>query len=498
MSKDRLPEVLEKWEAVIGLEIHTELTSLNTKMFCGCPVAFGGEPNTRVCPVCLGLPGALPVPNARAIEATILAGLALECEIGRWSQFHRKNYFYPDMPKDYQISQYDKPFCVGGHVDVEMDGADPVRIGITRIHLEEDTGKMVHVGGTEGRIAGATHSLVDFNRAGTALMELVSEPDIRTPEQARRFASQLRLVFLTLGVSDCNMEEGSMRVDANVSVRPRGQAEFGAKAEVKNMNSFKALHDALSYEIVRQADELEAGGVVAQETRHWDAGKKRTSSLRSKEFAHDYRYFPEPDMVPFTFDDEFIEQLRAALPELPEARRGRYAREYALPSHDASVLAGDLGLGAYFEEAVEAAGGTEMGKAVANWVLGDFSAHINADALLPADSSVTPRKLARLVQLIEDGTLSGKQAKTVFTEMVASGEKPRQIIDRLGMVQVSDSGAIEAVVDRVLLANPNEVEGYRGGKAGLIGFFVGAVMREMGGQANPAVVNEVLKARLGG
>jgi aspartyl-tRNA(Asn)/glutamyl-tRNA(Gln) amidotransferase subunit B len=498
MSKDRLSEVLVKWEAVIGLEIHTELTSLRTKMFCGCPVAFGGEPNTRVCPVCLGLPGALPVPNARAIEATLLAGLALDCEISRRSQFHRKNYFYPDMPKDYQISQYDLPFCVGGHVDVEMDDDHTVRIGITRIHLEEDTGKMVHVGGAGGRIAGASHSLVDFNRAGTGLMELVSEPDIRTPEAARRFAQKLRLVFLTLGVSDCNMEEGSMRVDANVSLRPRGQVEFGAKAEVKNMNSFKALHDALAYEIVRQADELEIGGTIAQETRHWDAGKKRTSSLRSKEFAHDYRYFPEPDMVPFTFDDDYIEELRASLPELPDARRERYEREYALPSQDASVLAGDLDLGAYFEDAVEGAGGPALAKAVANWVLGDFSAHINADSVLPADSSVTSRKLARLVQLVEDGTISGKQAKTVFSEMVSTGEKPKQIIERLGMEQVSDTAAIEAVVDHVLVANPKEVEAYRGGKTGLIGFFVGAVMREMGGQASPAVVNEVLKARLGG
>jgi aspartyl-tRNA(Asn)/glutamyl-tRNA(Gln) amidotransferase subunit B len=498
MSKDRLSEVLVKWEAVIGLEIHTELTSLRTKMFCGCPVAFGGEPNTRVCPVCLGLPGALPVPNARAIEATLLAGLALDCEISRRSQFHRKNYFYPDMPKDYQISQYDLPFCVGGHVDVEMDDDHTVRIGITRIHLEEDTGKMVHVGGAGGRIAGASHSLVDFNRAGTGLMELVSEPDIRTPEAARRFAQKLRLVFLNLGVSDCNMEEGSMRVDANVSLRPRGQVEFGAKAEVKNMNSFKALHDALAYEIVRQADELEIGGTIAQETRHWDAGKKRTSSLRSKEFAHDYRYFPEPDMVPFTFDDDYIEELRASLPELPDARRERYEREFALPGQDASVLAGDLDLGAYFEDAVEGAGGPALAKAVANWVLGDFSAHINADSVLPADSSVTSRKLARLVQLVEDGTISGKQAKTVFSEMVSTGEKPKQIIERLGMEQVSDTAAIEAVVDHVLVANPKEVEAYRGGKTGLIGFFVGAVMREMGGQASPAVVNEVLKARLGG
>jgi len=527
VSKDRLPDVLKDWEAVIGLEIHTELTSLNTKMFCGCPVAFGGEPNTRVCPVCLGLPGALPVPNGAAIESTILAGLALECDISRRSQFHRKNYFYPDMPKDYQISQYDLPFCVGGHLDVEVDGpgaaqrsdactlspdgapgcrgeaaeadgAYVARIGITRIHLEEDTGKMIHVGGSEGRIAGATHSLVDFNRAGTGLMELVSEPDIRTPEEARRFAQKLRLIFLTLGVSDCNMEEGSMRVDANVSLRPRGQAEFGAKAEVKNMNSFKALHDALAYEIVRQADELEAGGTIAQETRHWDAGKKRTSSLRSKEYAHDYRYFPEPDMVPFTFDDEFIEVLRAALPELPDARKERFVSEYGLPRRDAAILAGDLELGAYFEEAVEAAGGPARAKSVANWVLGELSAHLNSDGVLPADSEVTPRKLARLVELVEDGTISGKQAKTVFAEMVSTGEKPRQIIERLGMEQVSDSAAIESVVDAVLTANPDEVAGYRGGKTGLMGFFVGQVMREMRGQANPAVVNEVLRAKLGG
>jgi aspartyl-tRNA(Asn)/glutamyl-tRNA(Gln) amidotransferase subunit B len=512
MPKDRLPEVLQDWEAVIGLEIHTELTSLNTKMFCGCPVAFGGEPNTRVCPICLGMPGSLPVPNERAVESAVLAGLALECEISRWSQFHRKNYFYPDMPKDYQISQYDRPFCVGGYLDVEVDGdgaaqrndverdadgAYTVRIGITRIHLEEDTGKMIHVGGTEGRIAGATHSLVDFNRAGTGLMELVSEPEIRTPEEARRFATKLRLIFVSLGISDCNMEEGSMRVDANVSLRPRGQVEFGAKAEVKNMNSFKALHDALAYEIVRQADELDAGGTIAQETRHWDAGKKRTSSLRSKEFAHDYRYFPEPDMVPFTFDDAYIARVRERLPELPDARRERYIRDFGLPAHDAAVLAGDLDLGTYFEAAAEAAG-PGLSRAIANWVLGDFSAHMNADGLLPIDSSVGPNKLARLAQLVDGGTISGKQAKTVFAEMVATGEKPKQIIERLGMQQVSDTGAIEAIVDRVLAANPKEVEGYRGGKLGLMGFFVGAVMREMGGQGNPAVVNEVLKAKLGG
>jgi aspartyl-tRNA(Asn)/glutamyl-tRNA(Gln) amidotransferase subunit B len=303
MAKDRLAEVLEKWEAVIGLEIHTELTTLNTKMFCGCPVDFGGEPNTRTCPVCLGLPGALPVPSQKAVEATVLAGLATGCEIAHWSQFHRKQYFYPDMPKDYQISQYDLPFCSAGHVNVEVEGAlaaeridlasapanitpaedgsgYSARIGITRIHLEEDTGKMVHVGGSEGRIAGATKSLVDFNRAGTPLIELVSEPDIRTPEEARRFAQKLRLIWLSLGISDCSMEEGSMRVDANVSVRPRGQVELGTKAELKNMNSFKALHDGLVVEIIRQVELIESGGTVVQESRHYDVAARRTSSLR--------------------------------------------------------------------------------------------------------------------------------------------------------------------------------------------------------------------------
>jgi aspartyl-tRNA(Asn)/glutamyl-tRNA(Gln) amidotransferase subunit B len=524
MSKDRLAGVLERWEAVIGLEIHTELTSLATKMFCGCPVAFGGEPNTRVCPICLGMPGSLPVPNERAIEATVLAGLALECGISPFAQFHRKNYFYPDMPKNYQISQYDVPFCIGGHLDVEVDGpgasqrtdaAVPgaagvvsppaggapdytVRVGVTRIHLEEDTGKMVHVGGSEGRIAGATHSLVDFNRAGTGLMELVTEPDLRTPEEARRFASKLRLVFLTLGISDCSMEEGSMRVDANVSVRHRGDTALGVKTEVKNMNSFKALHDALAHEIVRQAEALEAGERIVQETRHWDAGAKRTSSLRSKEEAHDYRYFPEPDMVPFIFDEAYIARVREMLPELPDARRVRYERDYGLPRHDAVVLSSDLDLAGYYEEAVESTGGTALAKAIANWVLGDFSAHLNADGLGVRDSDVTPRKLARLVALIEDRTISGKQAKTVFAEMVSTGEKPKQIIARLGIENVSDASAIQAVVERVLAENAKEVEAYRSGKSGLLGFFVGAVMRETGGQANPAVVNEVLRSRLDG
>ncbi len=514
-TTDRLTEVLDRWEAVIGLEIHTELTTLNTKMFCGCPVAFGGDPNTRVCPVCLGLPGALPVPNEAAIEATVLAGLALECDISRGSQFHRKNYFYPDMPKDYQISQYDLPFCLEGHVDVEIEGdgakqrryrqgvlvdsdaaSYTTRIGITRIHLEEDTGKMVHVGGSEGRLAGATHSLVDFNRAGTPLIELVTEPDIRTPEEARRFAQKLRLIWLSLGISDCNMEEGSLRVDANVSVRPRGTTEFGTKAEVKNMNSFKALHDALAYEIVRQAEALEQGGHVVQETRHWDVGAKRTSALRSKEEAHDYRYFPEPDMVPFEFSDEFVDCIKSRLPELPDAKRARFIADYGLPVHDATVLAGDLDLSDLFQAEVAVAG-AERAKAISNVLLNDLSAYLNANNLTLAETRVGPGMIAELVELVEGGAISSKQAKEVFAEMIETGDAPGAIVELRGMKQVSDTAAIEAVVARVMEANPAEVEAYRGGKAGLIGFFVGQVMREMGGQANPKVVNELLREKLG-
>ncbi len=519
MAKDRLLEVLERYEAVIGLEIHTEITAANTKMFCGCPVAFGGEPNTRVCPVCLGMPGALPVPNEKAIEWTVLAGLATECDIALWSQFHRKQYFYPDMPKDYQISQYDLPFCSGGEVEIEVDGDgvgqrldldEPllpphalrdgdgyrVRIGITRIHLEEDTGKMVHVGGAEGRIAGATHSLVDFNRAGTPLMELVTEPDLRTPEEARRFAQKLRSIWLALGVSDCNMEEGSMRVDANVSVRRRGETALGVKSEIKNMNSFKALHDALVYEIVRQAETIDEGGTIVQETRHWDAGARLTTSLRSKEEAHDYRYFPEPDMVPFSFDPEWIDSLASRIPELPDARRDRYIAGFGIPKRDALALAAESALGEYFEVAVAEAGPARA-RQVANWMLGDLAAYLNADGIDIGSSRIAPVMLGALVALVDEGTISGKQGKEVFAAMIETGDSPAVIVEARGMRQVSDAGAIESAVLKVIEANPDEAESYRGGKTQLIGWFVGQVMREMRGQGNPAVVNEVLRRLLG-
>lgn len=521
MAKDRLLDVLSRYEAVIGLEIHTEVTATDTKMFCGCPVAFGGEPNTRVCPVCLGLPGALPVPNGAAIEWTLLAGLATDCDIALWSQFHRKQYFYPDMPKDYQISQYDLPFCSGGTLEVEVDGEGVAQradltgavpfvgpaavaedggyrtaIGITRIHLEEDTGKMIHVGGAEGRIAGATHSLVDFNRAGTPLMELVTEPDIRTPEEARRFAQKLRSIWLALGVSDCNMEEGSMRVDGNVSIRPRGATGLGTKSEVKNMNSFKALHDALAYEIVRQADLLDAGDRVVQETRHWDVGARRTSALRSKEEAHDYRYFPEPDMLPFCFEPEWIASLADTLPELPDARRDRYVADFGLPKHDALMLSADLAFARFFEDAVEIAG-QDAAKPVANWMLGELSAHLNAEGIEIGTARITAAMLAELVGLIGTGAISGKQAKEVFADMAVSGDPAGAIVEARGMRQVSDTTAIEAAVAAVMAASPDEVASYRAGKTGLIGWFVGQVMREMRGQGNPGVVNDVLRRMLG-
>jgi aspartyl-tRNA(Asn)/glutamyl-tRNA(Gln) amidotransferase subunit B len=463
------------------------------------------------------MPGALPVPNEFVIEQTVLAGLATECEIAPRSLFHRKQYFYPDMPKDYQISQYDLPFCENGQVMVEVEGAGVTqridvadapgvqpaedgsyvtRIGITRIHLEEDTGKMVHVGGSEGRLAGATKSLVDFNRAGTGLMELVSEPDIRTPDEARRFAQKLRLIWLSLGVSDCNMEEGSMRVDANISLRRRGDIEFGVKAEVKNMNSFKALHDALVHEIVRQADVLDGGGVVVQETRHWDVGAKRTSAIRSKEEAHDYRYFPEPDMSPFEFSDEFIESIRARLPELPDAKKVRFMETWGLPAHDAIVLTSDLDLADFFEAAVTI-GGSERAKAISNMMLNDLAAHLNASGIGVVESRVVPAMIDELVALVEDGTISGKQAKDVFAEMADTGDSPGAIVELRGLKQVSDTGAIEAVVDMIMAANPDKVEGFRSGRTGLMGFFVGQVMRETGGQANPAVVNRILSEKLG-
>jgi len=516
MANSRLKEVLERYEAVIGLEIHTEITATKTKMFCGCPVAFGGEPNSRTCPTCLGVPGALPVPNKEAVDWTVLSGLATGCKIAKKSQFHRKNYFYPDMPANYQITQFEPAFCYDGKILIEIDdGADErldrevadnctmteegyvASIGVTRIHLEEDTGKMVHVGGADGRISGADYSLADFNRAGTGLMELVTEPDIRTPAEVRAFARKLRLIWLSLGVSDCNMEEGSMRADANVSIRLRGSAEFGTKTELKNMNSFKALHDGVAYEIIRQAAVLDEGGVIVQETRHWEPTSKVTHAMRTKETAHDYRYFPEPDTMPFEFTDEYIESLRARLPELPDARKERVKTSYGLSTNDAGLLTADLTLLEFYEAAVTIAG-IDHAKSVANVILNDLGAHLNATGETIETIKIAPQHIAELVLLVDEGEISSKQSKEVFGAMMHSGDKPADIAAARGLKQMSDTGTIEAAIDAVLTAHAEKVEEYRGGKTGLRGFFVGQIMKETKGQANPKIVNEILSRKLDG
>ena len=512
-------QVMEDWEAVIGLEIHAELTTLNTKMFCGCALSFGDEPNTHVCPVCLGLPGALPVPNKAAVESIVLAGLATNCHIMKHSMFYRKNYMYPDMAKNFQTTQGPVAFCMGGYLDLSVDGpaaaertdiADlapgesrgnvtktdtgyVVRVGITRIHLEEDAGKMVHLGGGEGRIAGATHSLVDYNRAGTPLIELVTEPDLRTPEEARLFMQKLRQIYLAIGISDCSMEEGSMRCDGNVSLRPRGTSAFGTKTELKNMNSFKNLHDGLAFEVLRQAAALESGQAIRQETRHWDPSAKRTICMRVKETADDYRLFPEPDMVPFSLTDEWIDAVRAKLPELPDAKAARYSAVWGLSGYDARLLVETPGLDDRFEAAMEAAGARapKLAKPAANIL-------INEVATREGDTSaLTAQRLVELVELVDAGTISSKQAREVLSAVLSGEGDPAAIVEARGMRQVSDTGAIEAVVDAVIAANADAVARYKAGNAKLIGFFVGQCMKEMRGKGNPQVINEILAKKLG-
>ncbi len=528
-----LEEVFETWEAVIGLEIHAELTTLETKMFCGCKLEFGAAPNTHTCPVCLGLPGALPVPNRAAIESIVLAGLATNCDIEKHSMFYRKNYMYPDMAKNFQTTQGPIAFCMRGHLDLDVDGrgaAERYRldalapgerdgnitrtedgyvahVGITRIHMEEDAGKMVHLGGGEGRIAGATQSLVDYNRAGTPLIELVTEPDLRTPEEARLFMQKLRAIYLALGISDCSMEEGSLRCDGNVSLRRRGSSALGVKTELKNMNSFKNLHDGLAYEICRQAEVLEEGGVIYQETRHWDPSAKRTIVMRVKETADDYRLFPEPDLAPYDLTDEFIEGVRAKLPELPHEKAARYAEAYGLSAYDARHLVEHRATAAFFDEAMAQAAGdaARLAKPLANLVINDATGYVNThDGSDGAPSGfdgvfarLTPARALELVGLVAEDAISSKQAKEVFAAVIADDADPAAIVEARGMRQVSDTGAIEAVVDEVLAANPDKVEQYRGGKTGLIGFFVGQCMKAMKGQGNPKVINELLEQKLG-
>lgn len=558
-----LNEVLQDWEAVIGLEIHTELTALDTKMFCNCRLSHDDEPNANVCPVCLGLPGALPVPNKKAIQSIVKAGLATNCQIMRHSMFYRKHYFYPDMAKNFQTTQGPVAFCMHGHLDLEVSGrgaaerpdcafgeaeaqslasasanavglstsmsehmpeggdavarpkassqgtydtanlAAPVRaedgsytvpIRILRIHMEEDAAKMVHVGGEEGRITAATESLIDYNRCGTPLIELVTEPDLRTPEEARLFMEKLRRVFLTLGISDCSMEKGSMRCDGNVSLRRRGETKLGTKTELKNLNSFKSLHDGLEYEICRQAEVLEEGGVIYQETRHWEPSRKRTVVMRVKETADDYRLFPDPDLAPFDLTDEFIDGCRAEIPELPDAKRDRYVAA-GVKRADAEQIAGDPETAAFFEAAI---GGLDAKatQTVANLVVNELVAYLKAAGTSLADSGLAPAQLASLAKLLAADAISSNQAHEVFDAMAKTGDDPEKIVDARGMRQVSDTGALEPIVDAVLARCTDQVEQFRGGNRKVVGFLVGQCMKESRGKGNPKLFNQLLTSKL--
>jgi aspartyl-tRNA(Asn)/glutamyl-tRNA(Gln) amidotransferase subunit B len=476
-------------EAVVGLECHVEL-STRTKMFCGCPNEFGGEPNTRVCPVCLGHPGTLPVPNRQAVEYTMKIALALGSEVAPTSLFHRKNYFYPDMPKNYQISQYDLPIGIGGHLDIEVDGrVRPIRMN--RVHLEEDTGKTVHAGAT-GRIAEADYALEDYNRAGVPLVEVVSEPDVRTPEEARAYLVELRALLEALGVSDVRMEEGSLRCDANVSVRPVGAEELGTKVEIKNMNSIRSVERAVRHEVERQRQALGRGEALVQETRHWDEGRGVTSPLRSKEYAFDYRYFPEPDLPPIEPDEEWIEKLRAELPELPAERRRRFAEQYGLDPIPARLVGSSRQSAAFFEEAVSLGAGP---RAAANWLTGDVAALLREHGVALHASRVTPRHVADLTILVDDGTISTAGAKQVLEEVFATGRPVREIVEERGLAQIG-GGDLERIVDQVIEESPSQVEQFRGGKEGVIGFLVGQVMKRSGGAANPQEAQRLLRERL--
>ncbi|RJQ50940.1 MAG: Asp-tRNA(Asn)/Glu-tRNA(Gln) amidotransferase subunit GatB [Nitrospiraceae bacterium] len=474
-----------QYEAVIGLEIHAQLLT-ESKMFCGCSTKFGSEPNSQTCPVCIGMPGVLPVTNKKAIEYVIKTGLAVNCDIAPYSRFARKNYFYPDLPKGYQISQYELPLCGHGFIEINID-SETRKIGLTRIHLEEDAGKNIHEGA-------GNYSFVDLNRAGTPLMEIVSEPDIRTPQEAVEFMKKLRSLVRYISVCDGNMEQGSLRCDANVSVRPVGQKELGTKTEIKNMNSFRFVEKALDYEIKRQIKILREGGKIIQETRLWDSDRGITESMRSKEEAHDYRYFPEPDLVPVEVDDAWIERIQAQLVELPDSKRKRFSSQYGLPEHDAALLTSERAMAEWFEKAVDLGGDP---KAVSNWMMGELMRLLNEENRQIEECSLKPGQLAGLLNLIDQGTISGKIAKTVFEEMYRTGMDAAAIVKEKGLVQVSDESEIEKVIDEVLAKNPGEVERFRGGEEKLMGFFVGQAMKMTKGKANPKVLNELLKKKLG-
>lgn len=477
-----------KYEAVIGLEVHTELQT-TTKIFCGCKTSFGAEPNTNVCPVCLGLPGVLPVLNKRVLEFAVRAGLALNCEISRFSKFDRKNYYYPDLPKNFQTSQFDLPICERGHLDIEVNG-EKKQIRITRAHMEEDAGKLIHHGTS---ITDSDYSLVDYNRTGTPLLEIVTEPDMRSAKEAVAYLEKMRAILQYIGISDCRMEEGSLRCDANVSVRPVGQKELGTKAEIKNINSFKGVEKAIEYEALRQAEILEDGGKIIQETRTWDEKEGVTKSMRTKEEANDYRYFPEPDLAPFTVSEEYIEDIRKTLPELPDERRERYIANFGLSSTDAQYMTNDKDTSDYFEKVVAA--GADP-KASVNWIMGEFASQLSNAGIEIAKAPVTPENLAKLLALIAKGTISGKIAKKVFAEMWKDGADPEEIVKAQGLVQISDTGALKELVVKVIANNPKAVEDFKAGKKKAVGALVGQIMKETKGKANPKVINELLNDEL--
>ncbi len=472
------------FEAVIGLEVHAQL-STQSKMFCGCGTEFGLPANTRTCPVCLGLPGSLPVINRRAVELAVKTGVALNCEVGATNQFARKNYFYPDLPKGYQISQYEAPICHDGWVDVNVNG-ETKRIRIRRAHLEEDAGKNLHEGS-------GPQSRVDLNRAGTPLLEIVTEPDMRTAEEVVAYLKSLRDTLVYLGVCEGNMEQGNLRCEPNLSLRPVGQKALGTKVELKNINSFKFVKDALEYEISRQAGVLRDGGTVQQETRLWDVDQGKTFVMRAKEEAHDYRYFPDPDLVPLSLPQEQVEAWRRDISELPSTRRARFVEQYGLPEYDAGLLIASKPLADYFEACVRL---FDQPKTVSNWVMGELRRELNASHTPVEYSPVTPERLANLLRLVENGTVSLKVARDLFPELYATGTTPEQLVEEKGLKQVSDEGSLGRLVDEVIAANPNQVAQYRGGKPAVLGFFVGQVMKASGGKANPGKVNELLKRKL--
>ncbi|HEX3743829.1 MAG TPA: Asp-tRNA(Asn)/Glu-tRNA(Gln) amidotransferase subunit GatB [Bryobacteraceae bacterium] len=482
------PDAIARYEAVVGLEVHVQLATA-TKIFCGCPTGFGAPPNTNVCPVCLGLPGALPVLNRTAVELAIKGALALNCRIRQHSRFARKNYFYPDLPKGYQISQYDEPVAEWGYVDIVVDGA-PKRIRVTRVHMEDDAGKSVH----EGFKDSGRFSYVDLNRSGTPLIEIVSEPEMRSSDEASDYLAAVKQALQFIDVSSCDMEKGHLRCDANISVRLKGAEKLGTKAEVKNLNSFRFLKQALDYEIVRQVALLESGGRVAQETRLFDPDLGETASMRSKEEAHDYRYFPEPDLVPLRIGDEWLASIRATIPELPARKRARFMEEYGLPEYDADVLTASRATSEYFEKVAHVSGNPKM---AANWVMGDLMGSLKAEGREIAASPVSAEHLGELVKLIAGNQLSGKLAKEIFPKMLVSGEGPAAILKKEGLAQISDTGALEKVIDDVIAGNPKQVEQYRGGKTTVINYLVGQAMKATRGQANVAALTEIFKQKLG-